>query len=60
VAVLRQQHAFGRQDSEANHGAATRAFLPEAQMSNAYRLVVDEAALDAATAAHRRFRKMPW
>jgi hypothetical protein len=40
--------------------AATRALLPEAQMSDAYRLVVDEAALDAATAAHRMFGKMPW
>jgi hypothetical protein len=40
--------------------AATRAFLPEAQMSDSYRLVVDEAALDAATAAHRMFGKMPW
>jgi hypothetical protein len=28
--------------------------------SDAYRLVVDEAALDAATAAHRMFGKMPW
>jgi hypothetical protein len=40
--------------------AATRAFLPEAQMSDAYRLVVDEAALDGASAADRMFGKMPW
>jgi Protein of unknown function (DUF2867) len=37
-----------------------RAFLPQAQMSDAYHLVVDDAALDAATAAHRMFGHMPW
>ena len=38
----------------------TRALFPQALMSDAYRLIVNEEALDALTAANRMFRRMPW
>ena len=39
---------------------ATLALFPQALMSDAYRLIVDEEALDASTAASRMFGRMPW
>jgi hypothetical protein len=38
----------------------TLVLLPQALMSDAYRLVVNEEGLDASTAANRMFRRMPW
>jgi hypothetical protein len=40
--------------------AAMRALLPQARMSDAYRLVVNDGTLDAATAAYRIFGHIPW
>lgn len=39
---------------------ATLALFPQALMSDAYRLIVNEEALDASTAANRMFGRMPW
>lgn len=39
---------------------ATLALFPQARMSDAYRLVVDEEELDAAAAASRMFGHAPW
>lgn len=39
---------------------ATLALFPRALMSDAYRLIVEEEALDASTAANRMFGRMPW
>jgi hypothetical protein len=38
---------------------ATLALLPGTQMSDAYRLIVDDATIDAPTAAHRIFSRVP-
>ena len=40
--------------------AAMRALLPQARMSDAYRLVVNDGTLDATTAAYRIFGCIPW
>ena len=40
--------------------AAMRALLPDARMSDAYRVVVDDRVLDAAVAADRIFGRVPW
>lgn len=38
----------------------TLALFPQTLMSDAYRLIVDEEALDASTTANRMFGRMPW